>query len=99
MGRTSKRRAAAVTLGLAALLLLSCGPSEELVLKEGETLGGLRYCVFGCSQDTFCAELFLKDTGRSPPLCVPENICDRLECANGGQCTLFDTFPVEVRCI
>ena len=99
MGRTSKRSAAAVTLGLAALLLLSCGPTEELVLKEGESLEGLAFlCSFNCTVDTFCAELYLKDTGRSPPLCVPENICDRFECANGGRCIIFSTFPAEVRC-
>ena len=102
MGRTLMRRAAAVTLGLAALLLLSCGPSEELVLKQGQTLDGLLFCGFTgglCTTDTFCAELFLKETGRSPALCVPDNICDRFECADGGECRIFTTFPAEVRCV
>ena len=101
MGRTLKR-CAAVTLGLAALLLSSCGPSEELVLREGQTLDGLLFCgATGgfCTIDTFCAELFLKDTGRSPALCVPENICERFECADGGECRIFTTFPAEVRCV
>jgi hypothetical protein len=102
MGRTLMRRTAAVTLGLAALLLSSCGPSEELVLREGQTLDGLLFCGFTgglCTVDTFCAELFLKETGRSPALCVPENICDRFECADGGECRIFTTFPAEVRCV
>jgi hypothetical protein len=104
MGRTLKRCASAVTLGLAALLLTTaCGVEEELVLKEGETIGGLIYCVYTpgalCTVDSFCAELLLKDTGRSPPICVPNNICERFDCANGGQCRVFDTFPAEIRCV
>ncbi|HET9451548.1 MAG TPA: hypothetical protein VFO83_11720 [Aggregicoccus sp.] len=91
-----------MTLGLAALLLSSCGPSEELVLKEGQTLDGLAFCVYSnglCTETTFCAELYLKETGRSPPLCVPEDICSRFECADGGECRVFTTFPAEVRCV
>jgi hypothetical protein len=84
---------------LAALALSACGPSEELVLKEGQTLEGLPYCFGVCFEGEFCAELFLKDTGRSPPLCVPLDICDRFTCADGGRCAIFDTFPAEVRCI
>ena len=102
MGRTLKRGAAVVTLGLAALFLSSCGPSEELVLREGQTLDGLLFCGFTnglCTVDTFCAELYLKETGRSPALCVPENICERFECADGGECRIFTTFPAEVRCV
>jgi hypothetical protein len=102
MGRTLMRRTAAVTLGLVALLLSSCGPSEELVLREGQTLDGLIFCGFTgglCTVDTFCAELYLKETGRSPALCVPETICDRFECADGGECRIFTTFPAEVRCV
>ncbi|MBF5046181.1 hypothetical protein FGE12_27440 [Aggregicoccus sp. 17bor-14] len=93
-----RTRCAAVALGLATLLLSACGPAEELVLKEGQTINGLRYCAYGCPLDTFCAELFLKDTGRSPPICVPLEICDRFTCDNGGECRIFDTFPAEVRC-
>jgi hypothetical protein len=97
MGHTLKR-CAAVVLGLATLLT-ACGPAEELELAEGQSLDGLRYCAYGCFVNTFCAELFLKDTGRSPALCVPDNICDRFTCANGGTCATFDTFPAEVRCV
>jgi hypothetical protein len=98
MGHPLKRCAA--VLGLAtSLLLAACGPAEELELREGQTLDGLRYCAYFCTVDTFCAELFLKETGRSPALCVPVDICDRFTCANGGQCQIFDTVPAEVRCV
>jgi len=104
--------------GLLSALLLglaSCGvaPEEAVYLKEGETLGGspnpvynvgLEYCTsYGCSvrDAQFCVEL-LFDYGRSPPLCVPRDVCDRLRCAKQGyECRIFEGISQvgEVRCV
>jgi hypothetical protein len=94
-----------IAMLLSATLVLStgCGVSEDEVvrLKEGESLADTPYCgSLGCSDPfRFCAELFL-EFGRSPPLCVVDNVCDRLECAKGGRrCAVFDGFPGQVKCI
>ncbi len=81
----------------------ACGVDEDEVIKlrEGENLEDIPYCgSFGCEDIyAFCAELFF-DFGRSPPLCVPENICERMECANPNKrCAVFDGFPGQVKCI
>ncbi|MCP3139196.1 hypothetical protein [Pyxidicoccus xibeiensis] len=86
-----------------AVLGSACGVDEDeaVVLKEGETLEGSDYCgSFGCENPLeFCAELFF-DFGRSPALCVPDTICDRLDCAKEGRiCAVFDGFPGQVKCI
>ncbi|HEX8436657.1 hypothetical protein [Archangium sp.] len=50
-------------------------------------------------RDTFCLEVFF-DYGRSPALCLPLEVCDRLECEKeGGTCAIFDGFPGQVKCI
>ena len=104
--------------GLLAALLLglaSCGvsPEEAVYLREGATLGGsenpaynleLEYCgSFGCSvpQRQVCVEL-LFDYGRSPPLCVPRDVCDRLRCAEEGyECRVYGGIDQvgEIRCV
>jgi hypothetical protein len=89
----------------ATLMVLgtACGVDEDEVvkLKEGEGLGDAPYCgSLGCADPfKFCAELFL-DFGRSPPICVSDDICDRLDCANSSRrCAVFDGFPGQVKCI
>ncbi|NMO23257.1 hypothetical protein HPC49_49305 [Pyxidicoccus fallax] len=86
-----------------AVLGSACGVDDDEVvkLKEGESLADAPYCgSFGCEEfDQFCAELFL-DFGRSPALCITDDICDRLECANSNRrCAIFDGFPGQVKCI
>ena len=87
--------------------LASCGVSKEeaVHLKEGQTVSdpefGLLECnSFGCTEELpFCVELFF-DYGRSPPLCVSTDICDRLECSEPGYvCRVFDGFPGQIRCV
>jgi hypothetical protein len=96
-------------MGVAALVgLTSCGVSEDEVvrLKEGQTLGepaagGLQYCSsFGCPYEKqACLEVFF-EYGRSPPLCLFLDVCDKLECAKAGnECAIFDGFPGQVKCI
>lgn len=90
-------------LGAALVAQLSCGPSaaEAMKLKEGSSLDDIRECpVLLCAGEReFCAEL-LFEYGRSPPLCVTTNICERFECLEPGRrCVLFDGVPVQARCI
>ncbi|MBJ6759982.1 hypothetical protein JGU66_04350 [Myxococcaceae bacterium JPH2] len=95
-----------ITLLLSASLALlgtACGVSEDevVILKEGESLRDAPYCgSLGCEDPyKFCAELFF-DFGRSPPICVGDDICARLQCANDGRrCAVFDGFPGQVKCI
>lgn len=96
-------RRIAVLLSATLVLVTGCGVDEDEVvkLKEGENLSDTPYCGgAGCLDPyRYCAELFL-DFGRSPPLCVVENICDRLECANTNRrCAVFEGFPGQVKCI
>ncbi len=90
---------------LGALLVagLSCGPSEAeaMKLKEGSNLEDVYQCPgIACfNEDEFCAEVLL-EYGRSPPLCVTLDICERMECLESGRrCVFFDGFPIQVRCI
>ncbi|MET0400874.1 MAG: hypothetical protein ABW123_00670 [Cystobacter sp.] len=93
----------AVLLGLAA-----CGVSEDeaVRLKEGALLSpevALQSCTtFGCPYEgQVCLEVFF-EYGRSPPLCLFLDVCERLECQTqkpGYRCTLFDGFPGQVKCI
>jgi hypothetical protein len=89
--------------------LTACGVSEDeaVRLKEGQTLGvpgaPLEGCsTFGCPYEgQVCMEVFF-EYGRSPAVCVFVDVCDRLECQTqkpGYQCTLFDGFPGQVKCI
>ena len=92
---------------MAALVGLgACGVTEDeaLRLKEGRTLGDpgfpLQSCTsFGCAYaNQICMELFF-EYGRSPPVCVGLDVCERLECnKEGQQCALFDGFPGQVKC-
>jgi hypothetical protein len=92
-----------VLLGLAA-----CGVSEDeaVRLKEGELLSpdvALQGCSsIGCPYaGQVCMEIFF-EYGRSPPLCLFLDVCERLECQSGKpgyRCTLFDGFPGQVKCI
>jgi hypothetical protein len=90
----------------ALLGLAACGVSEDeaVRLKEGAELRTpnreLEYCTsFGCRyEDEYCLEVFF-EYGRSPALCLPLNVCDRLECLEaGGECRIYDGFPGQVRC-
>jgi hypothetical protein len=98
MSRPFRALLAAAVVGLGS----SCGipPEEVLYLKEGETTVDLPYCTqFGCpSVGQFCVELFF-EFGRSPPLCVLPEVCNRLQCREGRRCAIFDGFPGQVRCI
>ncbi|WP_163995116.1 hypothetical protein [Pyxidicoccus caerfyrddinensis] len=92
-------------LGFSALAVFSsaCGVSDDEVvkLKEGESFADAPYCgSFGCEDPyQLCAEVFL-EFGRSPAICVSDNICERLECANPNRrCAVFDGFPGQVKCI
>ena len=97
-------------LGGAALLgLAACGVSEDeaVRLQEGAKLSvegvPLEGCTtFGCPYEgQRCLEVFF-EYGRSPPLCLFVDVCDRLECQSGRpgyQCTLFDGFPGQVKCV
>ncbi len=83
--------------------MLSCGPSdaEAMKLKEGRNLDDIIECpVLLCAaSDEFCGEL-LFDYGRSPPLCMKIDICERMDCLKPGRtCTLFEGLPAQVRCI
>lgn len=47
----------------------------------------------------FCLEVFF-EYGRSPALCLPLDVCQKLECAKAGQeCAIFEGFPGQVKCI
>ena len=97
-------------MGGAALVgLTACGVTEDeaVRVKEGATLSIPGVVLEGCS--TFgcpyagqaCLEVFF-EYGRSPPLCLFVDVCDRLECQTqkpGYKCTLFDGFPGQVKCI
>jgi hypothetical protein len=90
-------------LGAALAVALSCGPGKDdsVRLREGENLDDIVECPgLLCARETeFCTEL-LFEYGRSPPLCVSTDICDRLECVSQGKkCVLFDGIPIQLRCI
>ncbi len=96
-------------LGAAALLagLGACGVTEDeaVRLREGQTLGdpgiGLIGCTsYGCPYEgQVCMEVFF-EYGRSPPVCVSLDVCNRLECLKEGQrCALFDGFPGQIKCM
>jgi len=90
-------------LGVALAALLSCGPSdsEAMKLKEGRDLSDIGECptLLCIEESKFCGEL-LFDYGRSPPLCMPIDICERLDCLKEGRtCTLFEGLPAQVRCV
>ncbi|HEX8704087.1 MAG TPA: hypothetical protein VF815_34965 [Myxococcaceae bacterium] len=90
-------------LGAALAAMLSCGPSDDeaMKLKEGENLNDISECpfLFCDALDEFCGEL-LFDYGRSPPLCMKIDICERLECLESGRtCALFEGQPAQVRCV
>jgi hypothetical protein len=90
-------------LGVALLAVLSCGPSkdEAMRLKEGANLDDVIECpaLICADVNQFCTEL-LFDYGRSPPLCVETNICERMDCLEEGRrCVLFDGIPIQARCI
>ncbi|MCP3102269.1 hypothetical protein LZ198_25700 [Myxococcus sp. K15C18031901] len=92
-----------LVFGVLSALGSACGVDEDEVvrLKEGESLADAPYCSsVGCTGAyEFCAELFF-DFGRSPPLCITDDICERLECANSNRrCAIFDGFPGQVKCI
>jgi hypothetical protein len=85
------------------MVVLSCGPGkdEAVKLKEGSNLDDIRTCpaLLCAGEREFCAEL-LFEYGRSPPLCVTQEICERLECLEAGRrCVFFDGVPVQLRCI
>jgi hypothetical protein len=96
--------------GLLAALLLglaSCGvsPEEAVHLKEGQTLShptyGVEECTsFGCYEELpFCVELYF-EYGRSPPLCVSADICERLQCSEPGYvCRVYEGFPGQIKCV
>jgi hypothetical protein len=90
-------------LGAALAALLSCGPSdaEAMKLKEGRDLNDISECLglFCEADDEFCGEL-LFEYGRSPPLCMRIDICERMDCLEPGRtCALFEGQPAQVRCI
>lgn len=96
-------RKTALVCSALAVLGSACGVDEDEVvkLKEGESFADAPYCgSFGCEDPfQFCAEIFL-EFGRSPPICVSDDICARLDCANPQrQCAVFDGFPGQVKCI
>jgi hypothetical protein len=90
-------------LGLALAAVLSCGPSdaEAMKLKEGSNLDDIVECpaLLCADPKAFCGEL-LFEYGRSPPLCMHTDICERMDCLRPGRtCTLFEGLPAQVRCI
>lgn len=97
------RRMRVLVFSAVSALATACGVDEDEVvrLKEGESLADAEYCgSFGCEQSfEFCAEVFL-EFGRSPPICIADDVCERLECANKNRrCAIFDGFPGQVKCI
>ncbi|MCP3168337.1 hypothetical protein [Myxococcus qinghaiensis] len=99
----SRRIRVLVFCVVSALATAACGVDDDEVVrvKEGESLADADYCgSFGCADSfEFCAEVFL-EFGRSPPICVTEDVCARLECANANRrCAIFDGFPGQVKCI
>ncbi|WP_224361376.1 hypothetical protein [Hyalangium versicolor] len=90
-------------LGAVLAVVLSCGPGKDdaVRVKEGETLEGIDECpgLLCAGEQYFCTEL-LFEYGRSPPLCVTSDICNKLECLDSGKkCVLFDGIPVQLRCV
>jgi hypothetical protein len=90
-------------LGVALAAVLSCGPGKDdaMRLKEGSNLDDIRECpaLLCASVDELCTEL-LFEYGRSPPLCVPQNICERMDCLEQGRrCVIFEGIPFEARCV
>jgi hypothetical protein len=90
-------------LGVALAAVLSCGPGRDdaMRLKEGSTLEDVVECpILLCGDVTeLCTEL-LFEYGRTPPLCVPQNICERMECLEQGRrCVIFEGIPFQARCI
>lgn len=90
-------------LGAALVLALSCGPTKDdsVRVKEGESLDDVGECpgLLCVEPNQFCAELYF-EYGWSPPLCVDDHICDRLDCVGPNKkCVLFDGVPVQLRCI
>jgi hypothetical protein len=102
-------------LGAALAALLSCGPSdaEAMKLKEGRSLNELPQeeidegrreipecpALLCADASAFCGEV-LFEYGRSPPLCLHIDICDRMECLEPNRtCTLFEGLPAQVRCV
>ncbi|NTX03314.1 hypothetical protein HUA74_10005 [Myxococcus sp. CA051A] len=97
------RRIRVLVFCVVSALATACGVDDDEVVrvKEGESLADAEYCgSFGCDQlNEFCAEVFL-EFGRSPPICITEDVCERLECANTNRrCAIFDGFPGQVKCI
>ena len=66
----------------------SCGPGKDDACASRRaptwrTSASARPCCCASPAD-LCAEL-LFEYGRSPPLCVPDNICERLDCLEQGR--------------
>lgn len=90
-------------LGAALAVVLSCGPSrdEAVRLKEGANLDDIIECpaLLCAAPNQFCTEL-LFEYGRSPPVCVTDDICSRFDCVEEGRrCVLFDGIPIQLRCV
>jgi hypothetical protein len=87
---------------------------EGALLGHPDPRIGLQYCTtLGCpdpadprynppvedQRPLFCLEVFF-DYGRSPALCLPLHVCEKLECEKQGQeCAIFEGFPGQVKCI
>lgn len=98
-----------ILAGLVLVGLTACGVTEDeaVRLKEGQTLSVPGVPLEGCGslgclyEGQVCMEVFF-EYGRSPPVCVFTDVCERLECQTqkpGYKCTLFDGFPGQVKCI
>jgi hypothetical protein len=90
-------------LGAALAAVLSCGPGKDdaMRLKEGSNLDDIVECpALLCAGATdLCTEL-LFEYGRTPPLCVPQDICERMDCLEQGRrCVIFEGIPFQARCI
>jgi hypothetical protein len=88
---------------LLALLPAACGSTDdgELTVQGVLTPGEFPDCENdgSCPEPLFCAQLVnLRGVERSPPLCLGDDICQRVTC-DRGQCRITQAFPFQVRCV
>ena len=101
------------------MVLLALGPAACSTTDDGELRvdGVLNPADFpdcesdgSCREPLICAQLVnLPSVDRSPPLCLGEDICERLICdgeqcrplltCDRGQCRVTNGFPAQVRCV
>ncbi|WP_164010844.1 hypothetical protein [Pyxidicoccus trucidator] len=89
-----------VFVGCASAPETSAGLEEsKLSLRDGAVLEGPACGLESpeCPEGLTCASLDL-DTGRSFQCVRAQEVCDRLQCGQGRECVILESYPAQIRC-